>query len=145
MKIVPSKSIAFLVGVLVLLLAGQSLAAGFVLCVGESGRTAFEHAVGGKCAPAQPACPVEEECACSACGHDHCGPCDDYSTSVDSLQSRSRGDQDLSSPLLPPVIAAVPSAPRSIFLRDLTASLSPLPPPHPYTALLALRTVVLLN
>lgn len=145
MKIVPSKSIAFLIGVLVLLLTGQSLAAGFVLCVGENGRTAFEQAVGGKCAPAQPACPVEEKCACSACGHDHCDPCDDYSTSVDSLQSRSRADQDLASLLLPPVIADVPSATWSIFLPDPTASLSPLPPPYPYTALLALRTVVLLN
>jgi hypothetical protein len=46
-------------------------------------------------------------------------------------------------------LSALPSAIVSIapplFIRDLTVNLSSLPPPRPYQALCALRTVVLLN
>ncbi len=143
MKYLLSKSSTLLVILLILLMTGQGLASGFVLCVGESGRTTFEQGLAGKCAPAQPSC-VEEECSCSSHNDDHCGACNDFSAASDSLHGRSRGDQDLANALAFSPVAAVPS-PITLSARHLPIKLSALPPPQPTTALIALRTIVLLN
>lgn len=135
-----------LITFLALLVTGQGVASDFVLCVGEDGHSAFEQAWAGSCIPAEPAYPseAEEHCSCSAGTHDHCGSCQDYSTPSDTLHGRSRGDQDFSTPLPLTAVSAVPAAQFTIFIRNLTANLSPLPPPRPTTALIALRSIVLL-
>lgn len=146
MRLFHSKILSLLVSLLILLVAGQGVASGFVLCVGEDGHSAFEQAWAGSCLPAEPSCPAEaeEHYFCSASTHDHCGSCQDFSTPSDSLHGRSRGDQDLSTPL-PLSVASAVSAPQfTRFIRDLTANLSPLPPPRTSTALTALRSIVLL-
>ncbi|RJQ80093.1 MAG: hypothetical protein C4519_10100 [Desulfobacteraceae bacterium] len=141
MKHLANKSIALIVGILALLLSGQSLGASYVLCVGESGNTAFEKAVIGKCAPAQPACPAENEYACA---HDYAGICHDYSTSAFSLRSRYRGDQNHLTAWVVPVITAAPS-PRFMIVRDLAPAIPPEPISWPNASLVALGTIVLLN
>jgi hypothetical protein len=133
-----------LICLLVLLVAGQGVASGFALCVGEDGHSAFEQARAGSCVPAEPSFPAEDNCSCSFSTHDHCGSCQDFSTPSDSLHGRSRGDQDLSTPLPLSFVSAVSVPQFTLFIRDLTANLSPLPPPRPYIELIALRTVVLL-
>jgi hypothetical protein len=134
-----------LVCLLVLLVAGQGLASGFVLCIGGDGHPAYEQAFAGKCTPVQPSCPAAEVCSCASCADDSCGPCQDISAFSDSLHGRSRGDQDLSTQLPLPAMSTVPSPAFTSFIRELTANLFPLPPPQPYTALSSLRTVILLN
>ncbi len=139
-----SKSLAVLAILITLLMTGQGLASGFVFCVGEDGHSTIEQAFAGKCAPAPPSSPAESECGCAAEAHDHCGACDDYPAPLHSLHARSRGQDEAADRVLP-AMAAAPSFATTLFVRDLTAPLSPLPPPHPTIALLALRTVVLLH
>lgn len=134
-----------IISLLILLFTGQGLASGFVLCIGENGHSAYEHSLAGKCAPSETSCPVRAACNISSCSVDHCGPCQDYVTNFDSLSGRVRSDLDISTSVSLPDISAVSIPAVTVFLRDLTANLSPLPPPRPYTALIALRTVVLLN
>ncbi|MDW7711486.1 MAG: hypothetical protein SCH98_13525 [Deferrisomatales bacterium] len=133
-----SPYVVLLISLLVLFTAGQGLSSSFVLCIADSGSTAIEQAFGGKCASAEtPSC---TEGALAT--HDHCGPCQDLSTSLDFAHGRSQSDQDLSPPgLLPPLVSITPSA----FLRDSSPTLFAQPPPRPYHALAALRTIVLLN
>jgi hypothetical protein len=114
------------------------LAWGFVLCIGADGHSAIEQAVSGKCSPAESTCPAKDDFPCD----DHCGPCQDISTSLDFTYGRLHGDHDLSLPAPLPALVSVASP---AFYRELTAKLSTQPPPRPYHALSALRTVVLLN
>lgn len=145
MKKTPTPFSVLLVSLLVLLMAGQGLAPGFVLCVADNGHSAIEKAVSGKCSTEDLSCATVESTSCAAgdlCTHGHCGPCRDISTDLDSVHGRLHGDYDLVLPALSPVIVSnVPP----VFIRDLTSNLSALPPPRPYQALFALRTVVLLS
>lgn len=137
-----SRFTAMFVALLVLLVTGQSLAWDYVLCLGVDGHSAFEEAVAGKCGPAKPSGAAQDELSFTS---DHCGSCQDLSPSFDSLHRRSGGDQDLSDSAPPPGLAAATSPAIPVFIRDLTTNLSPPPPPQSYHALIALRTVVLLN
>ena len=133
-----SPFLVLLVSLLVLLMAGQALASSFVLCLGENGHSAIEQAVSGKCA-------TDESTSCASgelCTHHHCRPCQDISTELDFVHGRWQDADDLSLSALPP--ATVSIAP-PVFFHDLTVNLSSLPPPRPYQALFALRTVVLLS
>lgn len=138
LKRASSPYVVLLISLLVLFTAGQGLAANFVLCIADSGSTAIEQAFGGKCASAEtPSC---TEGALAT--HNHCGPCQDLSTSVDFTHGRSQSDQDLSPPALLPIhVSIAPTA----FPRDSSPNLFAQPPPRPYHALAALRTIVLLN
>ena len=145
MKLLPPKISTLLVCLLILLVTGQGFASGSVLCFQESGHSAFEQAGAGQCGPVESSCPENGELSWASGSHDDCGPCDDVSALSDSLHNRSRGDQDfsLSAPL--PWVAMGSSPVVPAFIRDLTANLSPQPPPLHHSALIALRTVVLLN
>jgi hypothetical protein len=141
MKRFPPKFSSLLITLLILLVAGQGFAASFILCFQESGHSAFEQA--GECSESAEPCCDNSGDSLTAC--DHCGPCHDVSVLSDALHGRCRGDLDLSTPAPLPVIIAAPAPAVEPFIRDLTANLSPQPPPYPCTTLISLRTVVLLN
>lgn len=135
-----------LISLLIFLVTAQGLASGFVLCIGEDGHASYEHSLAGKCAPVEPVCVTADVCLGAFCADDHCGPCQDYATTFDSLHGRCRGDQDdNTSQQLPPDSSLVSPLPATFFVRDLTAKLSPQPPPRPTIAQTSLRTVVLRN
>lgn len=133
-----------LVGLLVLLVTSQGLASEYVLCVGEDGHATYEQSLGGKCKTAEPDCAADEISCNLSCTFEHCGTCQDYTTTFDSMLGRSRGEQDLSKLLPVSAAPAVTASAVPLFIRNLTANLSPLPPPQPSTALIILRSVVLL-
>lgn len=134
-----------LISLLIFLVAGQGLASGFVLCIGEDGHASYEHSLAGKCAPVEPGCASDDVCRSAFCADEHCGPCQDYATTLDSLQSRSRGNYDVATPQPLPDVALASLSPAPFFFRDLTAKLPPQPPPRPTIAQISLRTAVLRN
>ena len=145
MKLLPSKISTLLICLLILLVTGQGFASGSVLCFQESGHSAFEQAGASQCGPLESSCSEKGELSWVSGSHDDCGPCHDVPALSDSLHSRSRGDQVFSCLAPLPCVATGPSPVAPVFIRDLTASLSPQPPPLHHSALIALRTVVLLN
>lgn len=138
-----------LIALLVLILAGQNAALGYVWCIGEDGHAALEYTAGTGCGP-EPAeasthCP-EQDAAFALPQEDHCGPCLDIPHSLNAAaNSRSLRDQlDEGVSVLPAVVVEAPVAlPPAAQL--LTLNLAPQPPPRLSQALRALRTVVLLN
>lgn len=130
---------------LAFVLTGQGRVYGYVWCFGEDGHTRMESALGGSCggeegADAVRPCPSAAPEPSVAAADEHCGPCLDLPAASDSLQSRIRNGHDLSSELLPPAGATAPAVP--VFIRVLTANLTPQPPPRPDVSLLVLRSVV---
>jgi hypothetical protein len=130
-----------LIGSMILLLTGQGLAKGLVLCIGEGDHFALEQAFTGKCKPVEAPCHEETELSC---GHDHCGPCQDIEASINSLHGRSRGDQEFLYNLHESVLSAFIPFTFTAFFRDLIGNLFAQPPPPSSHPLLALRTIVLL-
>ncbi|MFA5515188.1 MAG: hypothetical protein WDA20_02785 [Desulfuromonadales bacterium] len=140
MKKNPSPFFALLVALLALLVAGQGLAWGFVLCIGENGgHLVVKQAASGKCA-AESTCCAEGELA----AHDHCNPCQDLLISLDSASHRLE-DNDFGCSLSLPEQAVPVTLALPFRIDEHSPNFFSLPPPRPYTALTALRTVVLLN
>jgi hypothetical protein len=141
MKKTPPFSVKLLITLLVLLVSGQGVAWSFVLCIGADGHPVFEQSVAGQCGFGESGCAAEAGPLTMENGT----PCQDIPISFDSLHGRSAADQDLSSCLrIPANPLLVPSAEHT-FVRDLTPNLLSQPPPRPYHALFALRSIILLN
>lgn len=138
----PSFYVRLLIPFLVLLIAGQGLAWGFVLCIDADGHSAFEQAVAGQCVPDDSQC----HSAAGPSTFDHGSHCHDIPLSFDSLHHRFTGDQDLAASLLLPINSFLSAARSYAIVRDsIPDHLSSQPPPRPYQALFALRTVILLH
>ena len=136
-----SPPVALLAVLLALLVAGQGIAWSFVLCIGESGHSAIEQSVHGKCGSDANPCGAEGGVSVA----DQESSCKDVPLSFVSLRDRSLGDDELFSAVSLPAGFPLSLTGGELFVRDLVASLYPQPPPRPYQALLALRTVILLN
>ncbi|PLX82324.1 MAG: hypothetical protein C0617_14485 [Desulfuromonas sp.] len=149
MRLHRSRHVVSLVSLLILMLAGQSVAMSYVWCIGEDGHTALEYAAGDSCGPApeKRSHDHHSEQSSDLSSHmssedEHCGPCLDLQASVDAGPTRQRDTQELSDQLPLPAIIQTPSVPA--FVRVLTTSLHPQPPPRIAPSIRSHRTIVLL-
>jgi len=147
MKSRPSRHILALVSLLVFLLTGQAAAQGYVWCLGEDGHAALEYAASTSCRPA-PVEPCRDGHAGgmpgALAGDEHCGPCLDIPAVFDAARRPAQSPREYFPPQAGPAARVeISRHPRCVPL--LTADLQPQPPPRISQAILAHRTVVLLN
>lgn len=140
----PSLPSFLLIVFLVLVLAGQGFAAGYVLCAGENGNLAVEKAFGAGCVTQE-----RQLCAVEAIHHDaeghQCGDCEDHPLALQELHGGSRIDRILvGSDVFDPDFSVAQPAFPTPYVRDLTPGLLPQPPPRPSLVLVSLRTIILL-
>lgn len=143
----PSRYIVVLISLLIFLLTGQAGVLGYVWCLGEDGHSEFESVANKGCytTPPQQAqgCHNEEGALESHTQEDHCGPCLDIPACLDVTSTRNQSQKgfDVSTGT-----ASLPQISLSpIFARVLTKNLLAKSPPRVSQAILAHRTVVLLN
>ncbi len=134
-----------LVGLLILILAGQAGTQGFFWCLGE-GRSALEYAAGQECNPVPQQADHqnhhENTFGLPSQGED-CGPCFDVASTVDAASVRIHGRSDFSGKAESPASAQISPLPEVA----LTLSVNQ-PPKHSLSidqTILFHRTVVLLT
>jgi hypothetical protein len=145
MKTTPSRYIVSIVSLMIFLLSGQAGVQGYVLCLGENGHAALEYVDVSGCGAGeqQGHQDCQEENRDLHSHEEHCGPCLDLPASLEAASRRTQDHEDLTAQAWFP--SALQVSPLPTFIRILTASLYPQPPPRVSQTILAHRTVVLLN
>jgi len=126
-----------LVGLSLYAFIAPNVLAGWSLCFGLDGHIALEN-TNSKCCEKEEAAPEQSSLVQEK---SDCGSCIDVSLSIEEMPMAKPWDSKHASPVAMPFTSgAVPT----IFLRDVTTDLLPLPPPRSNPNLAILRTIVLL-
>ena len=137
-----------LFSLLTFLFTGQAGAQGYIWCLGEDGHSALEYAASDTCGPSPQQLEQTQQCHGeeireTSAQEEHCGPCYDLPTTFEAASRRTQDRKDFTAQIEFPATIQVASLPT--FARTLTSNLYPQPPPRISQAILAHRTVVLLN